>query len=748
MIDLTYFNNMDFHQEIILPEKEKEIVLQKYDELLLNCKNCITDVEKDLLNIAFKLSVYAHQDQYIRKGEPYILHPLAVALIVSEEIGLGVNSMIAAFLHEVLESGKITVKDIKDEFGETISNIVESLSKISSINTSTSILQAENYRKLLLTMANDVRVILVKIADRLHNMRNISNKSPNKQLKMALETTYLYAPLAHRLGLYTIKTELEDISLKYLDPETYKYIDKKLKDTKQNRERYIRKFIKPINKKLKNEGLNYELRARTKSITSIWNKMKKKNLDFDGIYDIYAIRIIADAPIDKEREICWRIYSIITDVYQPNPSRLRDWLSVPKSNGYESLHITVLGQENKWVEVQIRTVRMDEIAEKGLAAHWKYKGIKGTNEGLENWLSKMRDLLEIPGESTSDLVDNIRLNLYSDEVFVFTPNGDIKKFPVNSSVLDFAYEIHSEVGNKCVGAKINNRIVSIKEKLQNGDQIEILTGKNQKPKTDWLNFVITSKAKSKIKLSLRDEKLKDAELGKEIVKRRFKNWKIDYNDSNIRKILKYYKLTNAIDFYYLVTKEKIDLIQLKEILTDKVRDTNENLGEEVEELKLEQLEEKYEYLSTDVLIIQDKIKGIDYRFSPCCNPVFGDKVFGFVTIGEGIKIHRYNCPNAPQLLSRYPYRIVQARWSKTEDVKAFQTVIKVSGIDNSDLLTQISDIISKDQYVNLRNITVNTNDGLFEGILKIFVQDKKHLDALLMKFLKLKGINKAIRLNN
>ena len=748
MTGLILYNNMEWIHEINLPDEEKAIVIKKYNDLLLNCKNCLTDVEKDLLGKAFKLSLYTHQDQYIKKGIPYILHPMAVALIVSDEIGLGINSMISAFLHEVLETGKISVKDIKNEFGETISAIVEGLSKISGINTSANILQAENYRKLLLTMANDVRVILIKIADRLYNMRNIKRKPQNKQLKLALETSYLYAPLAHRLGLYTIKTELEDISLNYLDTETYNYIDKKLKDTKQNRDLYIKRFVKPVNKKLKSEGLKYELKARTKSITSIWNKMKKKDVDFDSIYDIYAIRIIADAPINKEREICWKIYSIITDIYQPNPSRLRDWLSVPKSNGYESLHITVLGPENKWVEVQIRTIRMDEIAEKGLAAHWKYKGIKGSNEGLENWLSKMRDLLEIPDESTTDLVDNIRLNLYSDEVFVFTPNGDIKKFPINSSVLDFAYEIHSEIGDTCTGAKINNRIVSIKEKLQNGDEIEILTGKNQKPKTDWLNFVVTSKAKSKIKLSLRDEKLKDAELGKEIIKRRFKNWKIEYNDSNIRKLLKYYKLKNAIDFYYLVSKEKIDLLNLKELLTNNIKDENVNISEEVEEVKLEQLEEKYEFLSSDVLIIENKIKGVDYKFSPCCNPIFGDKIFGFVTIGEGIKIHRYNCPNAPQLLSRYPYRIIQARWSKTDDIKAFQTVVKVNGIDQTDLLTKISDIISKDQYVTLRNISVNTNDGIFEGVLKILVQDKKHLDALLMKFLKLKGINKAIRLNN
>ncbi len=738
---------MDWLNEIKISDDEKEPVIQEFDKLILGCRNCLTESERELLQKAFKISFFTHQDQYIRKGEPYILHPISVAQIVSEEIGLGVYSMTAAFLHEVIDKGKISIKEIREEFGDSIAIIVEGLSKISGFTTSANILQAENFRKLLLTMANDVRVILVKIADRLHNMRNIKTKAPNRQLKMALETSYLYAPLAHRLGLYKIKSELEDISLKYLDEETYQYIDKKLKSTKQKREKYIKEFIAPINEKLKNEKITYEIQARTKSITSIWNKMKKQNVDFDGIYDIYAIRVVIDTAVEKEKEFCWKVYSIITDIYQPNPRRLRDWLSIPKSNGYESLHITVLGPDRKWVEVQIRTGRMDDIAEKGLAAHWKYKGIKGTNEGLENWLSKMRDLLEVSGENTTDFVDSVRLNLYSDEVFVFTPKGDIKKLPVNSTVLDFAYDIHSEVGNKCVGAKVNNRNVSIREKLENGDQIDIITAKNQKPKPDWLSFVITSKAKSKIKVSLRDEKLKDAELGKEIIKRRFRNWKIEYNDEKIRRLLKYYKLSNAIDFYFLIAKEKIDLIQVKEILVIERETEQINISEEVEEINLEQIKNKYEAFSTDILVIDDKISGVDYKFSKCCNPIFGDKIFGFVTIYEGIKIHRYNCPNASQLLSRYPYRIVQAKWSKTDEINAFQTIVKISGMNTTDLLTQISDIIAKDHNVTLRNISVNTDDGIFEGVLKIFVQDKKHLDAILMKFLKLKGINKAIRLN-
>ncbi|MBN2520176.1 MAG: bifunctional (p)ppGpp synthetase/guanosine-3',5'-bis(diphosphate) 3'-pyrophosphohydrolase, partial [Bacteroidales bacterium] len=688
-----------------------------------------------------------HKGQYIRKGYPYILHPIEVARIASDEIGLGVNSIVASFLHEVLDAGNITVKQIKLEFGEIVAIIVEGLSKISSINSNTNVLHAENFRKFLLTMANDIRVILVKIADRLHNMRNLKYKNANRQLKMALETSYLYAPLAHRLGLYPIKSELEDLALKYLDSETYQYIDKNLKNTKQKREKYIKSFIAPINNRLKEEGLKFEIKGRTKSITSIWNKIKKQNVDFESIYDIYAIRIIIDAPLPKEKELCWKVYSVVTDIYQPNPQRLRDWLSVPKSNGYESLHITVLGSDGKWVEVQIRTIRMDEIAEKGFAAHYMYKGIQGSGSEVEDWLSKMRELLETPGENLSEFVDNVQLNLYSDEIFVFTPKGDIKKLPVNSTVLDFAYDIHTEIGNRCAGAKINNKNAGIKQILENGDQVEIITSKNQKPKSDWLGFVITSKAKSKIKASLNEEKLKEAQLGKEILKRRLKNWKIEFTDEVVRKLLKHYKLINATDFYSQLSDKTINIIEVKDVLANDEETLVEKKAEIIEDVKVDQFSDDYKILSTDILIIENKIKGIDYKFAKCCNPIFGDKIFGFVTINEGIKIHRYNCPNAPQLLARYPYRVVRAKWTKTEGVKVFQSVIKINGINNAGLLSHISDLISKDPNVTIRNISVSNNDGLFEGILTILVQDKHHLDAILMKLLKIKGVTRALRLN-
>lgn len=738
----------DLIELLEFPDKEKIIIIKSYNDLILNCKNCLTDQDKLLLKKALIFSSQVHKNQYISKGKPYLLHPLNVSKIVSDEIGLGVNSMVSAFLHEIYDKGEIDEKQIIKEFGKTINSIVQGLSKISGLDFRNTAIHAENFRKLILTMASDIRVILIKIADRLHNMRTLDTKTPERQFKMALETSYLYAPLAHRIGMYNIKSELEDISLKYLDKETYNYIDQKLKDTKLKRERYIREFIKPIKTNLEKEGIKFEIKRRTKSISSIWNKMKKQDVDFDGIFDIYAIRIILESSIEKEKETCWKVYSIVSDIYQPNPQRLRDWISLPKSNGYESLHTTVLGPRGKWVEVQIRTTRMDEIAEKGLAAHWKYKEIKDSNRALEDWLSKMRELLETPESSQYEFIDNIKLNLYTDEIFVFTPNGDIKKLPVNSSVLDFAYEIHSDIGNKCIGAKINNRNVGIKEIIKNGDQVEIITSKNQKPNLGWLNYVITSKAKSKIKAALREEKLYEAELGKEIIKRRLKNWKIKYSDEVINKLLKYYKIANSTDLYYLISKEKIDLTKVKEIITTKkeIEKTKQETDkiQEVNDLKID----SYNFLTSDYLIIEDKIKGIDYKLSPCCNPIFGDNIFGFVTITEGIKIHRYTCPNAALLLTKYPYRVVKAKWTRTENIKAFQTVIKISGINESGILSQISDLISKDTKVTLRSINVNNNEGAFEGIIKVYVHDKQHLDALIKKLIKIKGINKAIRLNN
>ena len=740
-------DDLDINAIIDLPEKYKKEIIEGYEGLISNCKNCLSDKDINLLKKALLLSSKVHKGQFITKDIPYLFHPFNVSKIVTEEMGLGINSMVAAFLHEIFDKKAINEEEIKNEFGEAVYTIVKGLSKISGLNISSSAIYSENFKRLILTMASDVRVLLVKIADRLHNMRIIEFKPPERQIKMALETSYIYAPLAHRLGIYNIKTELEDLSLKYLDPEAYNYIDKKLKDTKVKRDKYIREFIKPINEKLGRENIKYEIKGRTKAISSIWNKMKKQDVDFDGIFDIYAIRIIIDSPFEKEKELCWKVYSVVSDIYQPNPNRLRDWISIPKSNGYESLHTTVLGLSGKWVEVQIRTDRMDDIAEHGLAAHWRYKEIKGTSNVLEDWLSKMRELLESPESNSYEFIDNIQHNLTSDEVFIFTPNGDIKKLPVNSTVLDFAYEIHTEVGKKCIGAKINNRNVGIKEILKNGDLVEILTSKNQKPTIDWLNYVVTSKAKSKIKAALREEKQREAEFGKEILIRRLKNWKIDYNDEAVNKLLDYFKIKNAIDLYFLIAKEKIDLVKVKEILTVKQIASEEitlaegkNEGQEIKRLPLN-------YMSSDYLVIEDKISGVDYKLSPCCNPVFGDRIFGFVTISEGIKIHRINCPNSPLLFAKYPYRVVSAKWTRTEQIKAFQTVLKLTGVDEPGILGQISDILTKDPNVTLRSINVNNNDGVFEGIIRVFVQDIHHLDALKMKFLRIKGINKAIRLN-
>ena len=713
------------------------------------------DVENiDDIIEAFELAKEAHGEKYRYSGEPYIIHPVQVAGIVSNEIGLGVSSVIAALLHEVVTSSNVSYVEIEKKFGKDIATMVEGLTKISSLDTRSKSFQAETFRKLLLSMAEDVRVILIKLADRLHNLRNIHSIEPQKQIKIAMETSYLYAPLAHRLGLYNLKSELEDLAMKYIEKDTYQFITRKLKESKVEREKLINEFIAPIKRRLREEGFGFQIKSRTKSVASIWNKMKKQNLDFEDIYDIFAIRIILDAEPAKEKEYCWRVYSIVTDSYNPNPQRLRDWISIPKSNGYESLHTTVVGPHGKWVEVQIRTQRMDEIAEKGYAAHWRYKGVKreGDNE-IENWLNTIRDIIESTDASSDDFIDNVKLNLYNDEVFVFTPNGDLKKFPQGSSVLDFAYDIHSELGNTCVGAKINNKNVTLKQSLENGDKVEIYTSKNQKTKEEWQNYVVTSKAKSKIKASLREEVFKEAELGKELLKRRLKNWKIPYSDELVNKLLKEYRFKSAVDFYYQLANEKIDIIDIKERLlngkNEKEIHEDENApGHPDDNLQQEIDYDELGYLKDDYLIIDEKIKNVDYRLAKCCNPVFGDEVFGFVTIGEGIKIHRLHCPNAQMLFTKYPYRIVRARWTKTSGNNAFQTSLRITGMDEAGLLGQITDIISKDLKVTIRSINMNSYSELFDGTFKILIKDTKHLEGLIQRIQKIKGISKVTRLTN
>lgn len=736
--------NFDSKTEGKVTERERKRIIAKYRELLKLSESFIKKKELELIRKTFDLVLNAYEEKRSVSGSPYIIDALDVAILVVEQIGLGTRSVVATLLFQAVIDKKISLQEIENEFDKPITLIVDGLVKISDLNTKTSSTQAENFRQMLLTLAEDVRVILIKLAILLQDMRGLNYMPEEYQIKTSLETFTLYAPLAHRLGLYNIKSELENLALKYTEKEAYKDIIKKLKNTTAKRERFIKKFLGPIEKELSDQGFDYEIKGRPKSVFSIWQKMKKQGVEFEEVYDIFAIRIILNSKPSKEKSDCWRTYSVVTDFYQPNPKRLRDWISIPKTNGYESLHTTVVGPEGKWVEVQIRTKRMDEVAEKGYAAHWRYKGVKA-EQGIDQWMQKVRDVLESNNSENGENIDDLKLNLYNKEVFVFTPTGDLKKLPAGSTVLDFAYDIHTDVGNSCVGARINHKNVTIKQALQNGDQIEIYTSKAQKPKIDWLNFVVTSKAISKIKSTLKEEKFKEAEEGKETLKRRLKNWKIKFDDHLINDLLKHYKLKVPVDLYYSLATDKIDIAEIKEILTSKKVEAKPNEIEGKQDTK-ETADNSNS--STDCLIIDNIIKDVDYKLAKCCNPIFGDSVFGFVTVSEGIKIHRTNCPNARQLVDRYNYRIIKAQWTKAAAMRSFQVVIKVVGIDEVGMLSKISDIISKDLKVSMRSITMDSNDGMFEGKIKISIDSTKHLDMLMAKLKKEKSILKVNRLES
>lgn len=737
--------NFDQKTEGKITERERKKIITKYRELLKLSEEFTQKKEIELIRKAFDVALVASDDKRSASGDPAILDTLEIAIIVVSQIGLGTRSVVSTLLFQAVIDHKLTLLEIEKEFDRSIMLIVDGLVKIADLNTKTSANQAENFRQMLLSLAEDVRVILVKMAILLQEMRGLNNMPEDYQIKTSLETFSLYAPLAHRLGLYNIKSELENLSMKYTENEKYKEIIKKLKNSTAKRERFIKKFIAPIEKELQEQGLEYEIKGRPKSVYSIWQKMKKQNVEFEEVYDVFAIRIILNSKPNKEKADCWRTYSIVTDFYQPNPKRLRDWISIPKSNGYESLHTTVVGPESKWVEVQIRTKRMDEVAEKGYAAHWRYKGVKA-EKGIDQWMQKVREVIETNGVANSETIDDLKLNLYNKEVFVFTPNGDLKKLPAGSTVLDFAYDIHSDVGNQCVGAMINHKNVTIKQQLQNGDQVSIVTSKTQKPKTDWLNYVVTSKAKAKIKSTLREEKFKEAEAGKELLKRRFKNWKIKFDDILINNLLKHYKLKTPVDLYYAIATEKIDITQLKDVLVENKKE------QEVEKDTIEQKESFEQETETtyqgDYLIIDDKIENVDYKLAKCCNPILGDPIFGFVTVSEGIKIHRTSCPNARQLVERYNYRILKAQWTKNATKQSFQTSIKITGIDEIGMLNKITDIISKDLRVRMRSISMDSIGGMFEGKIKLFVDSAKHLDMLMSKLKREKGILKVTRIDS
>lgn len=729
---------------VIDNEAEKDQILKAYRALLRALRPSLGKGDKKMIRLAFDTALEAHKDMRRKTGEPYILHPLAVAQICAEEIGLGPLAIVCALLHDTVEDTHITLEDIRSSFGEKAATIVDGLTKISGVFDKGTSLQAENFRKMLLTLSDDVRVILIKLADRLHNMRTLESMSREKQLKIASETAYLYAPLAHRLGLYSFKTELEDLSMKFTEPEIYNDITARLTQTKRERNRFINEFTIPIKEELQKQKIKFEIKGRSKSIHSIWSKMKRQGVSFDEIYDLFAIRIIIDAPENIEKALCWKAYSIITDFYHPNPDRLRDWISTPKSTGYESLHTTVMGPGGKWVEVQIRSQRMDEIAEKGYAAHWKYKE-SAAETALDEWIHKIRELLENPETNALDFIDDFKLNLFSDEIFVFTPTGEMKNLPVQATALDFAFEIHTDLGSKCIGAKVNHKLVPLSHKLRSGDQVEILTSNKQKPKEDWLNFVVTAKAKSKIKSTLKEEKKAKGEDGKEILMRKFRHLKIDFNNDNINELLAFYKIPNTLELYYRIAVGSLDIQDLKDFVQEKGT-IKPKVPQRIEQHSLEQLVKNVRG-SSDMLVIGENMEKIDYKLSPCCNPIPGDDVFGFITVGEGIKIHRVSCPNAVQLMSNYAYRIVKAKWTNQQQI-AFLAGVRMTGIDEVGVVNKISKVISSELKVNMRSISIDSNDGIFEGTIMLFVHDTAHLDKLIKKLKEIHGILTVSRIDS
>lgn len=721
-------------QKQIDSEDEKQSILKAYKALLRACKSSINKEDRKLIRQAFDLSLEAHKNMRRKSGEPYILHPLAVAQICAEEIGLGTTSIICALLHDTVEDTDISLDLIRMKFGDKVAVIIDGLTKISSVfDQQDKSIQAENFKKMLLTLSDDVRVIIIKLSDRLHNMRTLDSMSEKTRLKIASETAYVYAPLAHRLGLYAIKTELEDLAIKYLEPDSYNFVKLKLQETKVQRNKYIKQFIDPVLKSLDEAGFKYDIKGRPKSIHSILRKIKKQNVTFDEVYDLFAIRITIDTVFENEKSDCWKVYSIVTDFYTPNPDRLRDWVSIPKANGYESLHTTVMGPKGRWVEVQIRSKRMDEIAEKGYAAHWKYKDSNQNNEhGLEQWIGKVRELLEHSQGTALEFLDDFKLNLFADEIFVFTPKGDLRKMPINSTVIDFAFDIHTELGAKCIGAKVNNKLVSISHKLNNGDQVEIISSSKQTPHEDWLNFAITAKAKAKIRDYFKQARMKAASTGKEVLERKFKHAKIPFNSETLQALINYFRLATVTELYFQIATEKIDQtkIDLEEILSIERTKKSQIKSESNENLK----KKNTKISKCEAIIIGDG-EPMEYSFSNCCSPIPGDEIFGFVTVGEGVKIHRTNCGNAISLMSNYGYRIIKSRWADDALNKSssFLTSIKIEGIDSVGIISTITNIISTQLQINMKSISVTANEGTFEGNITLLVNDTRHLEELMNK---------------
>ena len=732
-------------------EEENKEIASRYKDLLKGTYEILSLEDKKLIRKAFEIAVDAHSEQRRKTGEPYIFHPIAVAKIVAMEIGLGATSIAAALLHDVVEDTKYTIDDMEQLFGETIARIVNGLTKISRLNKEQDAsIQAENFRKMLLTLHDDVRVILIKIADRLHNMQTMDAMPSHKQVKIASETLYIYAPLAHRLGLYNIKTELEDLGLKYTEPEVFNAIITKIKESKEEQQKYLETFAETLKKGLDNENFTYDIKGRFKSIYSIRRKMRKQNVTFEEVYDKYAIRIIYTPTSDDDKFDAWKIYTIVTDYFKPNPTRLRDWISQPKSTGYEALHITVVGPDAQWVEVQIRSNRMNEIAEKGYAAHFKYKQGSTNESGLETWLNKLKESLENQSLNAVDFVEEFKLNLYSKEIYVFTPKGELKSLPKDASALDFAFTIHTDVGLKCRGAKVNGKLVPLSHPLKSGDQIEVITTSTNKPNARWLDFVITARAKTKIRAALKDEEKAISEEGKAILTRKLRHLKIPFNEKTINELVNFFKLKTSFDLFFRIGNGAIDNANLKAYVAQRnstilnffKTKLRRSPSANKHTIESDEVTDKY-----DALVFSKEEEKLDYKLSKCCNPIAGDSVFGFLTINEGIKVHKKNCPNAISLQSNYAYRIMLAKWidSTKQDFKVF---LNISGVDNKGIINDLSKIISSNMGVFINSINIAGNEGIFEGKISLSVKNSGQLNKLIKSIQKVEGVKKVDRVNS
>lgn len=718
-------------------KKSREVILRKYRALLKSCKNLISKEDIRLVREAFHVALTENGDT-MTATEAEVIRMLEVGLIVTTEIGLGRTSIICVMLHRLAESDRLSDEEVQTKFGLKVLQILKGLRDISRIYATHHIVDPDNFRKLLLSFAEDVRVLLIFLAEKIYDLRHADTWGRKEQIQLAQETDIIYIPFAHRLGLYNIKSEMEDRALRYSEPEMYENISRKLEGTKDAREKFIAEFISPIVEEMDRRGMKYKVKYRTKTIASILNKMRKKQVEFEEIYDIFAVRFILESQGPEEKADCWRAYSIVADKYTPNPNRLRDWISVPKSNGYESLQTTVLGPNNRWVEVQIRTERMDEVAEKGFAAHWRYKG--GTaDKAIEDWLKELREILESPDVGAVDLLDDIKINLQDKEVHVFTPTGDLKTLPAGATLLDFAYAIHTEVGSKCVGGKVNQRNETLRYVLKNGDQVSVLTANNQQPNADWLNIAITSKARNKIRQFLTEKSRAEADLGKEMLVRRFKNWKMELTDEVIRRLLLHYKYKFAIDLYQGIAEGKHDMAEIKELIT-KPKEEEKTLQLPKEDVHIFRPKKA----DDDVLLIDRNVDNVVYKFARCCNPVFGDEILGFVSIGEGIKIHRTQCKNAMDLQKRYPYRIVKAQWTK-EGAASYQTVLNIVGREDAGMVNKITEVLSKDPKVTLRGLSINSSAGLFDGKITILVGNTEHLSQLISRLKRIQGVMRVSR---